>query len=165
MGRMVPNNAQTVVSFSYDITFNGSTVGSLQTFACNETRTLQRVRGIGQGPKNVGETIEIIPTITDYTATATMFEIYANSFYALFGKASSGLLDITPETELDPCIASLLVPINIVETLKTQSGAANKRVKIYEDCWVNTYGKSNISSSGSLITENVSFWVSNIRKG
>lgn len=165
MGRLVPTNAQTVVSFSYDITFNGNTIGSLQTFSCNENRTLQRVRGIGQGPKNVGETIEIIPTITDYTASATMFEIYANSFHALFDTASKGLLDLLPASTADPCIANLLVPINIVETLKTQSGAANNRVKIYEDCWVNTYAKSNIASNGSLITENVTFWVTNIRKG
>lgn len=165
MGRMVPNNAQTVSTFSYSVTFNGKEVGSLQTFSCNETRTLTRVRGIGQGPKNTGETIEIIPSITDYTATATMFEIYANSFYSLFGKASSGLLDITPETEIDPCIASLLVPINIEEKLYTQNGSGTKRVKKYEDCWVNTYAKSGIAANGNLITENISFWVANIRKG
>lgn len=164
MGRLVPINAQTVSTFSYDVTFNGAVVGSLQTFSSNQTRTLQRIRGVGQG-KNVGETIEIIPSITDYTATATMFEIYANSFFALFGQAATGLLDILPATTIDPSIQNLLVPINIVETLKTQSGAGDKRVTIYEDCMVNTYAKSGIAANGNLISENVTFWVTNIRKG
>lgn len=168
MGRLVPTVAQAVSTFSYDVSFGGRSIGTLQTFGVAHNRTLTRVRGIGAPTTNVGGTIEIVPSITDYTATATMLELYASSFFESYVAAEGGdtALFSLPGISVTAVssIEQLLAPINITEKLYAPGGATTLRETQYIGCWLQNYSKSGIAANGNLITENVSFWVTDIKR-
>jgi len=148
MGQLLPRT-QTVSAFSYTVLFGNKQVGQLQTFAPTSTKTLTRVRALAQG--NGGETVEIVPSITDHTIAITALELYRQKVIEFMGYSDFASIE------------DLKDPINIIETITSPSGTS---VKVnWQDCWIQNYSKSGIAAGGNVVTDNVTFWVTRVRIG
>jgi len=140
-----------VHSFSYDIEFEGTKIGNLQTFQPSETRTLTRVRGLAEA--NVGETIEIVPSITDTTVNISAIELYSGPIMEKLGYDNFCT------------IANLLDPIDIIETINPPSGSNGSIIRVgYLGCHASNWSKSNIAANGNVVTDNVTFQVAKVRR-
>ena len=82
MSQLLPVT-QAVHAFSYSVLFDGQQVGNLQSFTPSANKTLTRVRALAQG--NGGETIEIVPSITDHQITITALELYRKKVIEFMG--------------------------------------------------------------------------------
>jgi predicted transcriptional regulator len=145
---LIPNT-QTLSVFSYDVMANGNSIGNLQSFAPSSTRTLTRVRQIASS--FAGETIEIIPSITDHQITISVLELYRQQTLEALGYTNFASIE------------DLRDSIDIKERINRPDGSVV--VVDYQECWLNTFNKSGIAANGSVVTDNLTLWVTRIRIG
>ena len=137
---------QTVSVFSYDVLAGGRKIGNLQSFAPNSDKTLTRVRQIAA--INAGETIEIVPSITDHTITISTLELYRQKTLEALGYSNFASIE------------DLKDPIEIKEQITKPSG---EKITIdYLGCWIKSFNKS-VAVGGSVVTDNVTIWVTSVR--
>ena len=148
MGQLLPTT-QAVHAFSYSVLFDGQQVGDLQSFAPSSNKTLTRVRALAQG--NGGETIEIVPSITDHQITITALELYRKQVIEFMGYTNFASIE------------DLKTPIDIREIITAPDGTQS--VIDYQECWHQSYNKSGITAGGNVVTDNIVFWVTRIRVG
>lgn len=148
MAQLLPNT-QTTSTFAYDVLANGKKIGNLQTFAPSSTRTLTRVRQIAS--TFAGETIEIVPSITDHTITISTLELYRVKTLEALGYSNFASIEDLKDS------------IEIKESIQKPSG--DTIVVDYQECWVQTFNKSGIAANGNVVTDNVTLWVTRIRIG
>lgn len=150
MPPLIPNT-QTLSTFSYDVLANGQSIGNLQSFAPSSTRTLVRVRQIASA--FAGESIEIVPGITDHQITIAVLELYRQKTIEALGYPAGSFASIE----------DLKDSIDIKERIQKPDGTTTEID--YQECWLNTFNKSGVMSNGSVVTDNVTFWVTRIRIG
>jgi hypothetical protein len=148
MPPLIPNT-QTLSAFSYDVMANGNSIGNLQSFAPSSTRTLTRVRQIASS--FAGETIEIVPSITDHQITISVLELYRQQTLEALGYTNFASIE------------DLRDSIDIKERINRPDGSIV--VIDYQECWVNTFNKSGIVANGNVVTDNLTLWVTRIRIG
>jgi hypothetical protein len=148
MATLVPQT-QTLSTFSYDVLANGNKIGNLQTFAPSSTKTLTRVRQIASA--QAGESVEIVPGITDHQITVTTLELYRQKTMEAFGYSNFASIE------------DLRNSIDIKERIVKPDGTTS--VIDYQECWVQTFNKTGIAANGNVVTDNVTFWVTRVRQG
>lgn len=149
MPPLIPKTGQTVSTFSYSVLFDGKEVGNLQTFTPSQDRTLVRVRSLAQYQGNVGETIEIVNGVTDtLTVEVTALELYSRKVMEFMGYSNFASIE------------QLLSGIDIMEILLKPNGSEDRT--LYSQCWVKSFGKSNIQANGNVVTDRVTFWVTKV---
>ena len=107
MPQLLPTT-QSVHAFSYSVLFDGQQIGDLQSFAPSSNKTLTRVRALAQG--SGGETIEIVPSITDHQITITALELYRKQVMEFMGYSSFASIE------------DLKTPIDIREIITAPDG-------------------------------------------
>lgn len=148
MPQLLPNT-QTTSTFAYDVLANGKRIGNLQTFTPSADRTLTRVRQIASA--YAGETTEIVPSITNHSIRISALELYREKTLEALGYTDFASIE------------DLKDPITIRETVTKPNG---DRISIdYLDCWVQNFSKSGISANGNVVTNDISFFVTRVRKG
>lgn len=148
-GAQLLPRTQTVSTFAYDVLANGRRIGNLQTFAPSSTKTLTRVRQIASS--YAGETIEIVPSITDHTITISVLELYRQQTLEALGYSNFASIEDLKDS------------IEIQEIVTKTSGDQIKVV--YQECWVQSFNKSGIAANGNIVTDNVTLWVTRVRIG
>jgi len=149
MAQLLPKT-QTTSTFSYDVLANGKKIGNLQSFAPSHNKTLVRVRQIASS--YAGETVEIVPGVTDHQITISVLELYREKTLAALGY--SGVTFASIEDLKDP--------IDIQEKVTKPSG--DTVIVNYQDCWVQNFSKS-IAVGNAIVTDNVTVYVTRIRVG
>ena len=148
MAQLLPTT-QSTHAFSYSVLFNGQQVGNLQTFVPSSSKTLTRVRALAQG--NGGETIEIVPSITDHQITVTALELYRKKVMEFMGYSNFASIE------------DLKAPIDIREIITAPDGT---QVKVdWQDCQIQSHSKSGIVANGNVVTDSVVLWVTRVRIG
>lgn len=148
MSQLLPVT-QSVHAFSYSVLFDGQQVGDLQSFNPSANKTLTRVRALAQG--NGGETIEIVPSITDHQITITALELYRKKVIEFMGYSSFASIE------------DLKTPIDIREIITAPNGT--QTIIDYQECWHQSFNKSGIIANGNVVTDNVVFWATRVRVG
>ena len=148
MPQLLPTT-QSTHAFSYSVLFDGQQVGNLQTFVPSSNKTLTRVRALAQG--NGGETIEIVPSITDHQITVTALELYRKKVLEFMGYSSFASIE------------DLKAPIDIREIITAPDGTSTK--VDWQDCQVQSFTKSGIVANGNVVTDSVVLWVTRVRIG
>lgn len=147
MAQLLPKT-QTVSTFSYDVLANGKKIGNLQSFAPSSTRTLVRVRQIASS--YAGETVEIVPGVTDHQITISVLELYRQKVLEALGYSNFASIE------------DLKDPIDIQEKITKPSG--DTVIVNYQDCVVQNHSKS-IAVGNAVVTDNVTIYVTRIRVG
>lgn len=148
MGQLLPTT-QATHSFSYSVLFDGKQVGNLQTFVPSANKTLTRVRALAQG--NGGESIEIVPSITDHQITITALELYREKVLEFMGYSNFASIE------------DLKTSIDIREIITSPAGVDT--VVDYQECWVQNFSKSGIVANGNVVTDSVTLWATRVRVG
>ena len=155
MARLPKTQAE--VFYSYQITIDGLTVGTLKEFSPSQTRSHDHVREIST---NGGEIVEIVPGVPTYSLNLSKVRLYENTIFTAFGVDSQDIqnqirsiniietvfLPTTSEEERTPGVTGL--------PSSEQGMGKTGRVVTYEDCWITDWGKQ-VSSDGILIVENM----------
>ena len=146
MSTQIPNT-DSVVSYAYTVSINGTTVGTLQSFNPTSARILERIREIRADVGNA-DTKEIVPGRSTFSATLTRFELYEIPLMKALGVSSLQNL------------ANIVDDFEIVEKLSFPD-AGKKRIVIYSGCWVENWGKT-ITEGTVTVSENVTIQVTSI---
>ncbi len=148
MPQLLPTT-QSVSTFAYDVLANGKRIGNLQSFAPTSDRTLTRVRQIASA--NAGETIEIVPSVTNHSIRISSLELYREKLLEALGYSNFASIEDLKDS------------ITIRETITKPSG---ERISIdYLDCWIQSFSKSGISANGNVVTNDISLFVTKVRQG
>lgn len=148
MAQLLPRT-QALSAFSYDVLANGKRIGNLQSFAPSSTKTLTRVRQLAS--TYAGETIEVVPSITDHQITITVLELYRIKTLEALGYSNFASIEDLKDS------------IEIKERITKPSGDV---ISIdYQECWVQSFNKTGIAANGNVVTDNVVLWVTRIRVG
>lgn len=148
MAQLLPKT-QTTSTFAYDVLANGKRIGNLQTFAPSSTKTLTRVRQIASA--YAGETVEIVPSITDHSIIISTLELYREKTIEAFGYTGFASIEDLKDS------------IEIQEILTKPSG--DRLIIVYQECWLQAFNKSGIAANGNVVTDNCTFWVTRVRVG
>ena len=140
-------HTQTVVSYAYTVSANGTPLGTLQGFNPSANRPLERIREL---QNEVDDTIEIVPGRTDFTISIDKFELYSgNAMMALTGN-KDGTLDIS----------TIITPFTITEQIKDPVKGTTRTVH-YNNCWPTSLSKT-IREGQITVMETVQLWVTSI---
>jgi len=140
-------NTSVAASYAYTVKANGKVIGTVQGFNPTANRNLERVREI---LNEVNDIVEIVPGRSEFSITLDRLETYNLSMMEALGFAS--FEDISQVTD----------PITIVEEIRGSTSTGSKtRTIIYENCWIQTWGKT-VREGTITVTENVTLWPENV---
>ena len=110
---MTVPNTQTKVFYSYSVLVNGKEVGSVQSFAPENRKTIERVREVSaaQGTR----VKEVVPGIVDVSVTLERLKIYKNDVFTALGADVGNLEDF-------------ILPIDIEEQCQHPDGTTDTYV-------------------------------------
>ena len=140
-------NTDTTVSYSYALSANGKTIGTLQGFTPTNNRNLERVREIN-GTTTTADIKEVVFGRGEITLRIDRFETYNTSVLEALGLTIVDLSQITD-------------PITITETM--EDGQGNVTTIQYLDCAIQSCSKT-VREGTITVGEAVDLWPTQIVK-
>lgn len=147
----VGSEAQVLTNYTYNISANGISVGTLQSFSPSNTRAVERLREIrGDATSGIQDVLGVYPGGDDPTFRATRVQLYTQNLLQAFGLGSIKSLN------------EITTPID-VEEIATSSDGQTETV-IYSKCLPTSLSKT-VTVGTVLVTEEASFAVTEILPG
>lgn len=127
-------------------------IGTVQSFAPNQSRPIVRVREIGNE-----KIVEIVPGFTDINFSVNRFALYAQNMLQAFGYTSARtLMELHDPFDLEE---SMTVPVYNAQNKLI--GTSNE-ILTYKGCWLQNFSRQVTISGNLIIVENASVAVTDV---
>lgn len=135
-------------------------IGLIQSFRPNDTRRMERARGVGYGDR----VAEIVPGTTDTQITATRMALYERNILEVFGYKSA--YNQGGNKGSVRSLSHMKNPFDVDEIIwfhKDGPPSGDYTITIYHDCWPSTWSRTIDITGNLILMEDVTIdvtWVS-----